>query len=75
VNLKSQAQIKLPLLSPQEVNECIRLGSSWSGNGLPWPMREIRLGHSGNLASQIQGSGIDFSETRPYQAGDNPLYC
>jgi len=37
-------------------------------------MREPRLGHSGNLVSQRQGSGIDFSETRPYQAGDEPRH-
>jgi len=37
-------------------------------------MRETLLGHSGNLVSQRQGSGIDFSETRPYQAGDEPRH-
>lgn len=74
MSLKFQVQTNQPLLLPAEVNECIRLGNAWSGNGLPWPMREIRLGHSGNLSSLRQGSGIDFSETRPYQAGDNPRH-
>ena len=37
-------------------------------------MRETRQGHSGNLVSQRQGSGIDFSETQPYQAGDEPRH-
>ena len=37
-------------------------------------MRETRQCHSGNLVSQRQGSGIDFSETQPYQAGDEPRH-
>ena len=49
-------------------------GHSWSGNGLPWPMRETTQGRSGALNSQQQGSGIDFAETRTYQPGDEPRH-
>lgn len=45
-------------------------GHHWNGNGLPWPMRENLQGRSGSLHSQRPGSGIDFTETRPYQPGD-----
>jgi uncharacterized protein (DUF58 family) len=71
---KNNALVNQPLLTPPEVNECIQQGQLWSGNGVPWPMREMRRGHSGDLASLQQGGGIDFSETRPYQAGDEPRH-
>ncbi len=74
MNLKTQKQLHQPLLSPTAVTECITQGHCWPGNDFPWPMRETRLGHSGDLVSQRQGSGIDFSETRPYQAGDEPRH-
>jgi len=71
---KAQAQLNEPILAPSAVNECIQLGHHWAGDGLPWPIREIRQGHSGNLASQRLGNGIDFTETRPFQTGDNPRH-
>ena len=74
MSLKIKTQLDQALLEPSAVMECIQQGHHWSGNGVPWPMREPRLGHSGNLVSQRQGSGIDFSETRQYQAGDEPRH-
>ncbi len=74
MSLKIKTQINQALLEQSAVTECIQQGHHWSGNGMPWPMREPRHGHSGNLVSQRQGSGIDFSETRPYQAGDEPRH-
>jgi uncharacterized protein (DUF58 family) len=72
--LKAKKAIYQPLLTPSQVAECIHQGQHWSGNGFLWPMRETRQGHSGNLVSKKQGSGIDFSETRPYQPGDEPRH-
>ncbi len=69
-----QSLVNQPLLKPSAVTECMQQGHLWSGNGFPWPMRETRHGNSGDLVSQTQGSGIDFSETRPYQAGDEPRH-
>lgn len=45
-------------------------GHRWLGAGLPWPLRESHLGRSGSTHSRRHGSGIDFSETRVYQSGD-----
>jgi len=68
--LKNQSIVDLPLLDHHAVTECMQQGHHWSGAGLPWPMRESRQGRSGSFNSQHQGSGTDFTETRPYQPGD-----
>ncbi len=74
MSLKSLSPFERALLDHQAVNACIQQGHNWSGKGFPWPMCEIRQGQSGDLIAQQQGSGIDFSETRPYQTGDEPRH-
>ncbi len=74
MSVKVATQINQPLLEPAAVTACIQQGHHWSGNTAPWLMREPRQGHSGNLVSHRHGSGIDFSETRPYQTGDEPRH-
>jgi len=71
---KDLLRLQQPLLNSQAINQCIQQGHHWNGDGLPLTMREIRLGGSGDLNSTQQGSGIDFSETRPYQPGDEPRH-
>ncbi len=71
---KDLQRLQQPLLDSQAINQCIQHGHQWNGDGLPLSMREIRLGGSGDLSSTQQGSGIDFSETRPYQPGDEPRH-
>lgn len=63
-----------PLLTHASVAALLRDGYHWSGNGAPWPIRETTFGRSGNLLSNIHGSGIDFAETRAYQPGDEPRH-
>jgi uncharacterized protein (DUF58 family) len=72
--MKNTLRLQQPLLNSQAINEYIQQGQLWNADGLPWPMREIRQGGSGDLSSNQQGNGIDFSETRPYQAGDEPRH-
>ncbi len=69
-----QRRVKQTILSKPEITACIGQGQQWSGNGTPWPLRETRFGHSGNLSSLHHGSGMDYSETRAYQAGDDPRH-
>jgi len=71
---KNQLHWQQVLLDSVAINDCIQQGRYWSGHGLPWQMRERRQGGSGDFSSQQQGSGIDFSETRPYQPGDEPRH-
>jgi len=71
---KNKIHLQQALLDPLEINDCIQQGHYWNGNGMPWSMREPRQGNNGDITSQQQGSGIDFSETRAYQAGDEPRH-
>jgi len=71
---RNQLPLQQALLNHLEINDCIQQGHYWNGNGMPWSMRQPRQGNSGDLTSLQQGSGIDFSETRPYQAGDEPRH-
>jgi len=78
IMLKHSSVLRQPLLDTTEINECMLAGNHWNGNGLPWALRgqlrDIQQGTSGDLTSQRHGNGIDFSEIRPYQTGDEPRY-
>jgi len=74
MSIDTRTLVNQNLLSPAEVSECIGQGHHWKGNGYYWPMRELRDGYSGQFAAQRQGGGIDYSETRPYQLGDEPRH-
>jgi uncharacterized protein (DUF58 family) len=66
--------VNRPLLGKAEVTAVMNDGHRWSGYGAPWPIRETTHGRSGNLLSNLHGSGTDFAETRTYQPGDEPRH-
>ncbi|HED34398.1 MAG TPA: DUF58 domain-containing protein [Gammaproteobacteria bacterium] len=70
MHTKNQLYLQHPLLDSVAINQCIAQGMRWNGHTLPWPMREIHQGSTGDIKSQQQGSGIDLCEIRPYQPGD-----
>lgn len=72
--MKFKPLIQQPILNHQAITECIQQGHHWNGIGFSSPLREFRHGKFGELTSQQQGGGIDFSETRAYQAGDEPRH-
>ncbi|VAW55856.1 hypothetical protein MNBD_GAMMA07-922 [hydrothermal vent metagenome] len=64
-----------PILTTAEIDECIQQGNQWTGSLFKADItRKITQGQSGDFEAQQQGSGIDYSETRPYQPGDEPRH-
>ena len=63
-----------PLLSQEQINHCIEQGLYWDGHDLPNSYNNAHQGGSGDLSSLQQGRGLDYSETRPYQVGDEPRH-
>jgi len=63
-----------PLLDDAEISALINQASGWRGFQLPWAERFPQHARSGTQASQHRGSGMDFVESRPYQAGDEPRH-
>jgi len=66
--------VNQPLLDNAEVTALITQASGWQGLAFAWKSRPRLQGHSGPMASQQAGSGLDFVESRPYQPGDEPRH-
>jgi len=61
-----------PLLDPGEVAELLRQDGRWPA----WPAARVHPLHGriGERTARRLGSGMDFAEIRPYQAGDDPRH-
>ncbi len=62
--------IHQPILNNLEIQDCIQQGRRWPGPGFNDSSQNKMAGQSGSLIAQQVGSGIDFTETREYQHGD-----
>lgn len=62
--------IHQPILDDREIQDCIQQGHRCSGLDFDWSQQNRMAGQSGRLIAQQIGSGIDFTETREYQHGD-----
>jgi uncharacterized protein (DUF58 family) len=63
-----------PLLGPAEVAALLEPVRGQAGGPWPWPEARTRpqQGRVGERTARRLGSGLDFAETRLYQAGDAP---
>ena len=62
-----------PLLDAVQLERLHRAAAAASGTPL-LQQREVRQPQLGERPSLIQGSGLDFDESRPFQAGDDRRY-
>lgn len=60
-----------PLLTPAEINRLIQRAGTLN-NGLK--RHSNRFAQFGEQPSSVIGSGMDFADRRPYQAGDDPRF-
>jgi uncharacterized protein (DUF58 family) len=69
LNLK-RSLIHQPILDDREIQNCIQQGHRWTDFDFEWSPQNRQAGQSGSFIAQQFGSGIDFTETREYQHGD-----
>ncbi len=70
--MNNQALIQQPILTSEEINRCIKAGYFWKDSYfIRQSLIEINEGKMGEYEALKQGSGIDYSEIRQYQPGDD----
>ncbi len=71
--MNNQILIQQPILTSEEINRCMKSGYCWDNSSfLQQTTVDINEGKIGEFEALKQGSGIDYSEIRQYQPGDDP---